>query len=57
MSKREPQLLIEDIIESGNKILEYTRDLTFDEFANDEWSSLKFSGRVDWLLLRFLENP
>jgi uncharacterized protein with HEPN domain len=35
MSKREPQLLIEDIIESGNKILEYTRDLTFDEFAND----------------------
>jgi uncharacterized protein with HEPN domain len=29
MSKREPQLLIEDIIESGNKILEFTLDLTF----------------------------
>ena len=32
MSKREPHLLIEDIIESGNKILDYTQGLSFDEF-------------------------
>jgi uncharacterized protein with HEPN domain len=35
MSKRDPHLLIEDIIDSGNKILEYTKDLTFDEFLMD----------------------
>ena len=35
MSKREPSLLIEDIIESANKILEYTHDLSFEEFTND----------------------
>ncbi len=35
MSKREPILLIEDIIESGRKILEYTDNLTFEAFTND----------------------
>ena len=35
MSKREPFLLIEDIIDSGNKILEYTNTLTFDAFTKD----------------------
>lgn len=35
MSKREPLLLIEDIIDSGNKILEYTRSLSFDDFTKD----------------------
>ena len=35
MSKREPKLLVEDIIESGNKILSYTKDLSFDEFTSD----------------------
>jgi uncharacterized protein with HEPN domain len=35
MSKREPRLLIEDIIDSGKKILEYTENMTFDEFVND----------------------
>ena len=35
MSKREPSLLIEDIIESANKILEYTHDLSFEAFTND----------------------
>jgi uncharacterized protein with HEPN domain len=35
MSKREPHLLIEDIIESGTKILNYTHGLSFDEFIND----------------------
>lgn len=35
MSKRQPKLLIEDIVESGKKILEYTQELTFDEFIND----------------------
>lgn len=36
MSKREVNLLIEDIIESANKILIYTAGLTFDEFVNDD---------------------
>ena len=35
MSKREPILLIEDIIDSGNKILEYTSDLSFTDFTKD----------------------
>ena len=35
MSKREPHLLIEDIIDSGGKILEYTKELSFDEFLID----------------------
>jgi uncharacterized protein with HEPN domain len=35
MSKRQPRLLIEDIIDSGNKILAYTQNLTFDEFIAD----------------------
>ena len=35
MSKREPTLLAEDIIESANKILEYTSNLTFQEFSTD----------------------
>ena len=35
MSKRESHLLIEDIIDSGNKILAYTQDLTFEEFIAD----------------------
>ena len=35
MSKREPILLIEDIIESGNKILLYTNGIEFTEFIND----------------------
>ena len=35
MSKREPNLLVEDIIDSGKKILEYTRNLTFEDFTKD----------------------
>ena len=35
MSKRQPQLLIEDITESSNKILEYTSGMSFIEFNND----------------------
>ena len=35
MSKREPILLIEDIIDSGNKILVYTSDLSFTDFTKD----------------------
>lgn len=35
MSKREPLLLIEDIIDSANKILDYTRSLSFEEFTKD----------------------
>jgi uncharacterized protein with HEPN domain len=36
MSKRLPGLLIEDIIESGNKILSYTSGLTIDQFLADD---------------------
>lgn len=32
MSNRKPQLLIEDIIEAGHKILLYTSGLSFDDF-------------------------
>lgn len=35
MSKRAPHLLIEDIIDSGTKILEYTHDLSFENFLKD----------------------
>ena len=35
MSKREPLLLIEDIIDSGNKILNYTNNLSFEDFTKD----------------------
>jgi uncharacterized protein with HEPN domain len=35
MSKRNSKLLIEDIIESGNKILDYTKGYTFEQFIAD----------------------
>jgi uncharacterized protein with HEPN domain len=35
MSKRTPGLLLEDIQESAEKILEYTGDMSFEEFSND----------------------
>ncbi|MBS1756836.1 MAG: DUF86 domain-containing protein [Bacteroidetes bacterium] len=35
MSKRNSELLISDIIDSGHKILDYTNGLTFEEFTND----------------------
>jgi len=35
MSKRSFSLLIDDIIDSGQKILQYTKDLTFEDFISD----------------------
>ncbi len=35
MSNREPSLLVEDIIESAHKILDYTSNLSFNEFTRD----------------------
>ena len=35
MSKRNPQLLIADIIESGQKIMTYTNGLTYKEFLSN----------------------
>lgn len=35
MSKREPFLLVQDIIDSAEKILEYTQNLSFEEFTKD----------------------
>ena len=36
MSKRETKLLLEDIIESIDKIERYTKNITFEEFFKDE---------------------
>jgi len=35
MSKRQPQLLLEDILDSAEKIITYTEDLNYDEFIAD----------------------
>jgi len=35
MSKREPRLLVGDILESVHKILDYTAGLNFEEFTRD----------------------
>lgn len=35
MSSRDPHLLVDDIVESCNKIFDYTRGLTFEEFIAD----------------------
>jgi len=35
MSEPDPSLLIEDIIDSTKKILNYTKNLSFDDFSND----------------------
>ena len=35
MSKRESRLLIEDILDSGHKILDYTKSLSFEDFLRD----------------------
>ena len=35
MSKRQPELLIEDILESANKIISYTLNLSFEEFTEN----------------------
>lgn len=35
MSKREPNLLIKDIIDSGDKILIYTEGMSFETFLSD----------------------
>lgn len=32
MSKRTPSLLVADILDSAHKILDYTNDLTFENF-------------------------
>jgi uncharacterized protein with HEPN domain len=35
MSKRTPKLLLEDILESDNKILNYTEGFSFEQFLGD----------------------
>ncbi len=35
MSKRNPALLIEDILESANKIILFTSDMSFEDFESD----------------------
>lgn len=35
MSKRDPKLLIEDIIESGSKVLDYIGEMDFESFLKD----------------------
>ena len=36
MSKRDGKLLLEDILESINKVDNYIKNLTFEEFANND---------------------
>jgi len=36
MSKRSPKLLLEDILLSVSKIINYTQSLSFDEFVSDD---------------------
>ena len=36
MSKREIQLLLEDILEAGNKILSFTEGMCYDDFISDD---------------------
>jgi len=36
MSRRTPDLLIEDIIDSGSKILDYTKNLSFEDSEIDK---------------------
>ena len=36
MSKRIPRLLVEDILESGNLIMDYTDNMSFDDFLEDQ---------------------
>jgi uncharacterized protein with HEPN domain len=35
MSRRTPDLLLEDILDSSKKILEYTSSMTFEKFSRD----------------------
>jgi len=35
MSKRNPELLVEDILDSCHKIMDYTKDISFEEFVSD----------------------
>ena len=36
MSKRTPQLLVEDILEAAKKIQRFTKGMSFDKFIHDE---------------------
>jgi uncharacterized protein with HEPN domain len=36
MPSRKPSLLVQDILDSGNKILSYTEDQSFNQFINDD---------------------
>jgi len=36
MSKRTSELLIDDILESCNNIMDYTKDISFDDFVADQ---------------------
>lgn len=44
MSERKPELLLQDILESASKILEYTKNLSFDQFVSDSKQLMPLSG-------------
>lgn len=56
MSKRIWQLLIQDIIESGNKILLYTDKMSFDDFVNDTKTVEAVIKNFEINLLRYLHE-
>lgn len=39
MSKRDNQLLLQDMKESAEKILRYTKSMTFEDFLNNDKTS------------------
>jgi uncharacterized protein with HEPN domain len=47
MSKRNPNFLIEDILESAQKIIDYTKGLIFDQFINDSKTVDAVSGHFN----------
>ena len=58
MSKRDPVLLVGDILDSAAKILDYTKGLTFEDFTRDS-KTAAFKNcypDIDWHRIRGFRN-
>jgi uncharacterized protein with HEPN domain len=53
MSKRSPQLLLEDILDSANKILDYTNGLSYEQFLDDRFVIIFLPSYIRILFLIF----
>lgn len=59
MSRRDPKLLVGDILESAYKILDYTAGLTFEDFTKDSKTVMPLFGTLRLLAkqpIGFLKN-